>query len=434
MAPSPTATRAPQPTSTVLSGLTAEGLKVHLAALDRIAAEHGGTRSVGTEGFDASVDYAEGVLTTLGYEPERKAFEAPVWEDRTGDMLKISGLAPTFTEDVDFRPVAYSETAGAAGTLVVIDPCASAPFVDVRQGDLLFVPWKPDCAYNPPEGERQGAVAMIFASDAPAGEVPTYAAMPGGMHIPMVTVTSDAAALLERAAGEMVTVRVTGTTRDVSTPNLLADLPGTDPGRVVLIGAHLDSTADGPGIDDDATGVAAVLELARVLAGSSHSATIRFALWSAEELGLLGSDAYLGFLPSADRAAIDVYLNADMLGARNWIRGLYLGEAELRRSVEAGKALSSYFTDQGLEVETVPALWATDAARFSEHGIAAAGIGTVGVTDKTDSEAARFGGAADEPIDACYHEACDTLANVDLGITLEMTRALGSALVDLARE
>ena len=101
--------------------------------------------------------------------------------------------------------------------------------------------------------------------------------------------------------------------------NLVADWPGGDPEHVVMTGAHLDSVAAGPGINDNGTGSAAVLEAALAWAGSGNTSRnhLRFAWWGAEEQGLLGSNRYMSTLPTADKDRIDLYMNFDMVGSPN---------------------------------------------------------------------------------------------------------------------
>jgi carboxypeptidase Q len=110
-------------------------------------------------------------------------------------------------------------------------------------------------------------------------------------------------------------------TDDLNSYNVIADLPGTDPqlkSEVVLIGAHLDSWHTGTGASDNADGVAVMLEAMRILKtlGLQPKRTIRIALWSGEEEGLLGSKAYVKehLEGDANREARDrtfVYLNLD---------------------------------------------------------------------------------------------------------------------------
>src|SRR5690606_28586870 len=105
-----------------------------------------------------------------------------------------------------------------------------------------------------------------------------------------------------------------------------------DPERVVVAGAHLDSVPDGPGINDNASGVAALLEVATRMGGSPPTTNaVRFAFWAAEERNLDGSAAYGKSLSRTERRAIILSLSADMAASRNagyFVQGGFGDEAE----------------------------------------------------------------------------------------------------------
>ena len=147
-----------------------------------------------------------------------------------------------------------------------------------------------------------GAAAMLIPSDKPARMVYTsafgfYPRAP----LPVISVAKEDSALLRRLAAKgpvriALDVRNTFDARPYRERNVLADLPGSDPaGEMVLVGAHFDSWDFAQGADDDGSGVAAVLEAARVLKslGVAPRRTIRFAFFSGEEQACLGSRAYV---------------------------------------------------------------------------------------------------------------------------------------------
>lgn len=77
--------------------------------------------------------------------------------------------------------------------------------------------------------------------------------------------------------------------------NIIIDLPGTTlPTEVIIISAHFDAVPGSPGADDDASGVAAILEMARILKDRPMHRTVRLILFNLEEVGLVGSRAYVG--------------------------------------------------------------------------------------------------------------------------------------------
>jgi acetylornithine deacetylase/succinyl-diaminopimelate desuccinylase-like protein len=108
--------------------------------------------------------------------------------------------------------------------------------------------------------------------------------------------------------------------------NAMATLKGTDPAdnRIYLISGHLDSrvsdvmnrTADAPGANDDASGVAAVIECARIMSRHAFPSTILFVAVSGEEQGLLGAE-YLAAKAKKNNWNIDAMLNNDIIGSNN---------------------------------------------------------------------------------------------------------------------
>ena len=103
------------------------------------------------------------------------------------------------------------------------------------------------------------------------------------------------------------------------------DLPG-DPDNVVMVGAHLDSVNAGPGIQDNGSGSAAILEVAEQMAKVKPTNTLRFAWWGAEESGLVGSSDYVAGLSSEELDQIALYLNFDMIGSPNYVFFIYDGD------------------------------------------------------------------------------------------------------------
>ena len=136
--------------------------------------------------------------------------------------------------------------------------------------------------------------------------------------IPVVGASFAAGELLARA-GSTATVAV------VNDPqaNVIAELDGANDDNVVMAGAHLDSVPAGPGINDNGSGSAALLELAQQLAKLKPENTLRFAWWGGEEAGLVGSTAYVNGLSQAERDRIALYMNFDMIGSPNYIQMVY---------------------------------------------------------------------------------------------------------------
>ncbi len=194
--------------------------------------------------------------------------------------------------------------------------------------------------------------------------------------------------------------------------NLVADWPGGDPEHVLLVGAHLDSVAEGPGINDNGSGSAAVLATALRVAesGLRPARHLRFAWWGAEELGLVGSADYVGKLSDRERGAIDLYLNFDQTGSRGTRQWLVVQDGP-GADEAAGRAFASWFAARGLATFDV-GVGGSDNESFGAAGIPSSGFST-GISD-------------------CIHEACDDLANVDPATETVSTNALIGVVWQLA--
>jgi Zn-dependent M28 family amino/carboxypeptidase len=115
------------------------------------------------------------------------------------------------------------------------------------------------------------------------------------------------------------------------TVNVIADSPkGKIKGQTIVVGAHLDSVTQGPGINDNGSGTSTILEIAEQLKALKYTnklqRQVRFAFWGAEEPGLLGSQYYVDHLTDAQKAKIYANLNFDMVGSPNYVRFVYDGD------------------------------------------------------------------------------------------------------------
>ena len=202
---------------------------------------------------------------------------------------------------------------------------------------------------------------------------------------------------------------------------------------MIVIGAHLDSVVAGPGINDNGSGVAALLALAdRIRELPRPVRTIRFAFWGAEEGGPFGSTAYVASLEPDELAEIDAYLNFDMIGSPNAIRFVYAEADAAPGSERLTRAFAAYFDDRDLPWAPIDLEGDSDHGPFTAAGIPTGGLFSGGIEHVTADQAALFGAVAGEPADPCSHRACDTLANVDLATLDEMADAIANILVELA--
>jgi aminopeptidase S len=192
--------------------------------------------------------------------------------------------------------------------------------------------------------------------------------------------------------------------------NLIADWPGGDIGQVVMAGSHLDSVTAGPGINDNGSGSAAVLETALAVSRAQYQPTkhLRFAWWGAEELGMVGSRYYVNSLATGDRQRISGYLNFDMIGSPNPGYFVYDDDPAIE------KTFKTYFAGIGVatEIET-EGDGRSDHAPFDSAGIPVGGLFSGADYIKTAAQAAKWGGTAGLAFDRCYHSSCDTASNVN---------------------
>ncbi len=237
-----------------------------------------------------------------------------------------------------------------------------------------------------------------------------------------------------RAAG-YTPVRQTFTYRrddeTVETFNILADTAGSAENTVV-VGGHLDSVQDGPGINDNGSGVAAVLETARWMkdAGIKPVNRVRFAFWAAEEDDLDGSGHYVNALSEDDIRRTALYLNVDMAASPNGVRSVHDGDGSdfgddgPEGSKEIEDVFFRFFEENSLPAETTPFDGGSDYEPFLQAGIPGGGLFSGDVESKTDAQVQAYGGTAGRDLDPCYHEACDTLSNIDSALLQEMSAAL----------
>lgn len=100
-----------------------------------------------------------------------------------------------------------------------------------------------------------------------------------------------------------------------------------------MIGAHSDSVAAGPGINDNGSGTAALLELSYLFRDVEPENAVRFCWWTAEEFGLLGAKYHVDHMPVEEREKIALYLNFDMIASPNAYNGIYDGKLIILDSV-----------------------------------------------------------------------------------------------------
>ena len=239
---------------------------------------------------------------------------------------------------------------------------------------------------------------------------------PDGLTIPAAWAAPSVTDALTTAAegGGTAHLVTTALVERAPTRSVIADLPGRRDGPVVMVGAHLDSVLDGPGINDDGSGVATLLEVARALGGRHPEATVRLAFWSGEEMGLHGSSRYAAALSREERESLLVYVNVDMVGSPNGFAGVYEEPDAPEGSSTSAELLRAAVQRAGATPVGVDLHGRSDHYGFADVGVPTAGLFSGALEPVTEDQAAASGATAGRPADPCYHQACDGVENVDL--------------------
>jgi Zn-dependent M28 family amino/carboxypeptidase len=444
----------------LLECVTLGGVREHQQALQEIAEKNDdefypGTRADGTKGYEDSVDYVAGVLEKAGYDvtfdelefefafPSELRQLTPVKaEYETGPF---TGSGSGTVDGGDVIPVDINLDKGVdAVSTSGCEPEDFAPFDWSGDADIALVQ-RGTCFFGTKAfyAEQAGAEAVIIfnqgntpdredllVADASSVDEPIPGAPGPITHgIPVVGASfADGQALAQEGSTAFVKVLPTETRTENS---VIAELPGKNANNVVMAGAHLDSVIEGPGINDDGSGTAALLETAQMMANTHPENTLRFAFWAGEELGLLGSTDYVEGLSQAQRDRIALYLNYDMIGSPNYIQMVYDADQSTfpadddgdpatppvnipEGSIAIEDLFESYYTTVGEPYDDSAFDGRSDYQAFIDNDIPAGGLFTGAEEIKTEEQEEIWGGTAGEQFDPCYHLACDDFDNVDL--------------------
>ena len=422
---------------------TVEGMRAHLDALQAIADEHGGTRVVGSPGYEASVDFVLGVLEEAGYDVETEAVDMPAFTQASPTVLELVGpTTRTWADDGDLRAMIFSGSGDVTARVTAAEGgCEAGDLAGFPEGDVALLEPGPclrrDQVVN---AQAAGASAVVFPYETAAEGRPLRPTLlyPDGIEIPALCVTPEVGEALAPEGGEPPTVHIAvdATSTWIQPESVIAQTSRGDPGRVVMLGAHLDSVMDGPGINDNGSGVAMLLELARWLASRETEATVRFAFWAGEEEGLYGSRDYAAALVDDERDALEAYLDLDMVASPNFVRYV-MADAPAVPEIAEGNAriqdlFTTYFEGLGQEVEPIDTGGGADHGPFAQAGVPVGGLFAGSADPKTPEQVELHGGEAGELMDPCYHQACDTTGNVsDLALE-QFAAAYVAVLTELA--
>ena len=414
----------------LLECVTLTGVREHQAAFQAIASANGNTRATGTAGYDESVDYVVDTLTAAGYNVTLDEF--PYVYTPPALLQQTAPISAVYETGTYTGSGAGDVTASVTPVdIALVMPrdntsgCEAADFAGFPAGNIALIQ-RGTCGFGVKalNAEAAGAVAVLIFNqrDDPMREGLIVGTLGGSnvVGIPVVGASfADGAALAQ--PGSIARVRVAAP-QNITAQNVLAESQWGDPNFVVMAGGHLDSVARGPGINDNGSGVSALLETAEQMAKVKPRNKVRFAFWGAEEAGLIGSIAYVNGLSQAELDRIVLYLNFDMIGSPNHVFFIYDGDDSDNvgsgpgpfGSAQIEKTFERFFDSRGLPYKGTDFSGRSDYGPFIAEGIPSGGLFTGAEGIKTAAEAALWGGTAGQQYDPCYHLACDSYNNVNL--------------------
>ena len=408
---------------------TGDAMYAHLQRLQEIADNNGGNRALGTPGYDASVDYVADALRDKGFDVQTPEFEVRLpFADEPS--LTVGGA------EIAARPLNFTigtPPDGVTGPLVLARQedspgCTPADYDGLPVRGAVVLVDRGVCQFAEKEeaAAQRGALALIVANNEEGDEMGGTLGAGTNAKIPVISVTRDSGARM-RADPGTTTIRLNAGVRVEQTRNIIAQTKTGDTSNVVMVGAHLDSVPEGPGINDNGSGVAAILETALQL-GSSPAVNyaVRFGFWGAEEVGLFGSNNYVQSLDVDALRDIALYLNYDMLASPN--PGYFTHDSDLslppdpnggaasripEGSAGIERTLAAYLDAAGKPAEDIEFDGRSDYDGFALAGIPVGGVFSGAEAEKTPEQAQKWGGEAGQPVDPNYHKESDDLDNID---------------------
>ncbi|MFI8963134.1 M28 family metallopeptidase [Streptomyces sp. NPDC053493] len=413
---------------------TAQDAYKHLQKFQAIADSAGGHRAAGSLGHDASAAYVYTQLKKAGYAVAYQKFDF-IYTETLAEKAAVLSPAP---RDLPIRAMSYTKSTPVGGikadlAAVPVDAdgttgCEPGDFASgtftgkialIKRGGCTFAAKQQNAAaagavgaivYNNADGVLSGTLG-----DQASAKIPT-----GG-----ITQAEGEKLVADLAKGPVnLSFEVRQLQEKRSTNNVIAETKGGNAANTVVLGSHLDSVTAGPGINDNGSGSAGLLQTALELAKSKDKVRnkIRFAWWSAEENGLLGSEHYVENLSDLGKKEIKLYLNFDMIASPNY--GLFVYDGDNSDGVGAGagpegsaqleRDINDFLGKRGVPHEGTDFTGRSDYGPFIEVGIPSGGTFTGAEGIKTAAQAQKFGGQAGVAYDVNYHAKGDTLANINM--------------------
>jgi Zn-dependent M28 family amino/carboxypeptidase len=415
--------------------LQASNVMKHLENLQDIATLNDGNRASGQSGYQASVDYVRTTLERAGYRVRVQAFPfLAFYPVGPGSLAAVTPQPVQYVWEEDFTYADQTDPGNVTAAVVPVDlalglgntstsGCEPADFAGFPAGAIALMQ-RGTCPFEDKaeNAAAAGAVgAVIFNQGDTEDRKGLMVATLGETYeggIPVMFATYDNGVTWAQTEGLQLSMNVDVIREESETYNVLAETRRGNPDNVVMVGAHLDSVFEGPGINDNGSGSAALLEMATLMSKAHPLNKVRFAWWGAEESGLVGSTYYVTQLPEEEKQQIKAYLNVDMIGSPNYANFIYDGDGSdfglqgPPGSAAIERLFRTYFQLRNAPSEGTEIDFRSDYAQFFDDGIAFGGLFTGAEGIKTVEQSQLYGGAANQPYDPCYHNECDDLGNI----------------------
>ena len=405
--------------------VTVDAMYADLVALQHIADNNGGNRAFGTGGYEASADYIAQALRSKGFEVSDTPFDVAVAYADT-PVFRVAGQAVR-AESMHYTLGTVPSGINAPLVPVPDTGCLVSDYGGLKIVGSVALVNRTGCSYEGKEAiaAKLGAAALVIADDAADEPLVGSLGPRTEVQIPVIGIgKADGDRLRERPGP--ATLVVTAGVRNTHTHNVIAQTRTGSTRDVVMVGAHLDSVRKGPGINDNGSGVAAVLQTALQLGSAPpvHNA-VRFAFWSGEEIGDAGSKHYVQSLDLDGLKDIALYLNFDMIASPN--PGYFTYDGDQSGPLTEGgppvripegaagieRTLVGYLNSTPKKPEDASFDGRSDDQPFAAAGIPAGGLESGSDEIMTEEQARRWGGAAGRPFDPNYHKKSDTVEHID---------------------
>ena len=277
-------------------------------------------RVAGTEQEDRAVAFIVEQFTAFGYKPEVQSFSFKKYTSPHTFTLSIEGFNGKLTPHV----LEYSDNGRVSGEIVPVGLGKEEELQKINLSDKIALIQRGEISFAEKVANslKQGAKGVIIYNNEP-GTIGASLGEASKVHIPVVLMSKEEGEQLIKHKEEKHRLNGTLTVigakiKQYTSHNVIAVKEATtkkDSSDIVVIGSHHDSVGEGPGANDDASGTAMTLELARVLKNTPSSSEIRFITFGAEEAGLLGSSHYVKNLSDDEIKRIVANFNLDMVGS-----------------------------------------------------------------------------------------------------------------------